>query len=87
MANFSDPRLKRLLFQSQHRGMQENDLLLGRFAERHLAGMTPAELDQFEALLAEPDGDLLKWLTGREPPPPPHPMPLIQMIIDFNEAK
>lgn len=67
--------------------MQENDLLLGRFAERHLAGMTPAELDQFEALLAEPDGDLLKWLTGREPPPPPHPMSLIQMIIDFNEAK
>ena len=31
-------RRKRLLFRSWHRGTREADLLLGPFAERHLAG-------------------------------------------------
>ncbi len=87
MTVFSQPRLKRLLFLSQRRGMQENDLLLGRFAERYLGELTPGELDRFEALLAEADNDLLKWLTGREPVPPKHDTPLMQMIIDFSEIK
>lgn len=87
MANFSDPRRKRLLFQSKHRGMQENDLLLGRFAEGCLGELTPEQLDWFEALLAEADNDLLKWIIGREPVPDEHDTPLFQMIIDFNKAK
>ena len=67
--------------------MQENDLLLGCFAERYLGELTAEELDRFEALLAEADGDLLKWLTGQAPVPPEHDTPLIQMIIDFSEIK
>ena len=49
---------KRLLYQSQHRGMREMDLLVGHFAERHISSMNEEELKQFESLLALSDDDL-----------------------------
>ena len=60
---------KRLLFRSWHRGTREMDLILGRFAERHLAGMDRDRLDGYARLLENTDPDLYNWLTGREPPP------------------
>ena len=61
-----DPRRKRILFRSRHRGMQEMDLVFGRFAERHLEGLNDKQLDRLEALLDENDLDLFNWITGRE---------------------
>ncbi len=66
MPDVAEIRRKRLLFQSWHRGMKEMDLVLGNFADRHLMGFTVAQLDTYEALLAEEDADLWLWLTGRE---------------------
>jgi antitoxin CptB len=43
--------------------------VLGKFADRHLAAMTLAELDQFERFLAEEDPDIWNWVTGRDPLP------------------
>ena len=40
-----DDRRKRLLFRSAHRGMQETDIFMGRFAERHLATMNEEQVD------------------------------------------
>ena len=48
---------KRLLYQSQHRGMREMDLLLGEFGKKALS-MSQAELDAFEFLLSFPDQTL-----------------------------
>ncbi len=45
------------------------DLLLGRFADAHLAALTADDLDLYEALLEENDRDLYAWTTGRESPP------------------
>ena len=67
--------------------MQENDLLLGRFAERYLGELTPEELDRFEAFLNEADNDILAWLTGRVSVPSEHDTSLVKMIIDFSEIK
>jgi antitoxin CptB len=64
-----EPRRKKLLFRSWHRGMREMDLIMGRFAEERLDGMSDAELDVFELLIEAPDRDLLAWITGREPTP------------------
>ena len=64
-----EPRRKKLLFRSWHRGMREMDLIMGRFAEERLDGMSDAELDTFELLIEAPDRDLLAWITGREPTP------------------
>lgn len=64
-----DARLKRILYRARHRGMQETDLLLGRFAERRLAELSDAQLDRFEALLDQPDNDLFDWITDKRPAP------------------
>ena len=61
-------RRKRLLMQSRRRGMRETDLLLGAFADRHLAAFTADQLDRYEALLGCPDADLIAWIAGGRVP-------------------
>jgi antitoxin CptB len=72
MTGVDDTRRKRLLFRSWHRGTKETDLLLGSFAERYLAGFTTEQLDRYEALLENDDGDLYDWIIGRGEVPPGH---------------
>ena len=59
-----DPRRRRTLYRSWHRGIREMDLIMGRFADAEIGDLSEAELDQFEALIEVPDRDLFKWLTG-----------------------
>jgi antitoxin CptB len=82
-----DPRRKRLLYLSWHRGTKETDLMLGGFAERHLAALTDVQLDRFERLLAAPDGDLFDWITGRLPAPAPHDHDVMNLLIAFNAQR
>ncbi|MBF0355740.1 MAG: succinate dehydrogenase assembly factor 2 [Alphaproteobacteria bacterium] len=81
-----DHRKKRLLFQARHRGMNENDLLIGRFAQAELANLSEAELDEFESLLDELDIDLFGWITGQRPLPLHRQTILMQKIQDFVQA-
>ena len=62
-------RLKRLHMRSWRRGIKEMDLVLGRYSDDKLEGMDAVELDLYEALLAEMDQDLLRWITGLDPVP------------------
>ncbi len=62
-----DDRRKRLLFRCWHRGTREMDLILGRFADVEIAGLTPDELTQLEHLIEVPDPDLYAALTGNRP--------------------
>lgn len=66
----NDIRLKRLSYRAHHRGFKEADLLLGSFADAHLAELTPEEVTAFETLLEEQDQDIYDWVLGREPTPP-----------------
>jgi antitoxin CptB len=59
-----DPRRRKLLFRSWHRGMREMDLIMGRFADSALAELSETELAEFERLIELPDRDLLAWVTG-----------------------
>ncbi len=72
MPETPDARLRRLRLRSMRRGTREMDLILQDFAARELPAMSPAELDAFEALLEEPDPDLLAWITGAAPAPARH---------------
>ena len=83
--NQLDNRRRRALFRSQHRGMKETDVLLGRYAEHHLATMSDDVLDRFEVLLEESDNDLLAWIMGRDPVPDDADGELIELIQNFNK--
>ena len=79
-----DIRRKRLLFRSWHRGTKETDLLLGSFAEEHLAEMSEAQLACYEALLQENDAVLFDWITGRRAPPPERDSDVLRLLMDFR---
>ncbi len=67
-----DARLKRMGMRSWRRGTKEMDLILGPFADVHLAQMDEATLAAYDCLLDENDQDLLPWVLGQQPAPAPH---------------
>lgn len=64
-----DARLKRMKMRSWRRGTKEMDLILGPYADVHLAQMDEATLATYDALLNENDQDLLPWILGQVPAP------------------
>jgi len=79
-----ETRRKRLLFRSWHRGTREMDLLLGRFAERHLATFSERQLTLFEEMLEHGDPDLYAWLAGQDTPPPALDHDVMKLFINFK---
>jgi antitoxin CptB len=73
-------RRKRLLYRCRYRGFLESDLLLERFATRHLESLDGSRLDALEALLEEPDQDIWAWITGASPVPPRHDNDVIALL-------
>lgn len=84
MTESLETRRKRLRFRSWHRGTKELDLLLGRFADRALAGMTEADLDRFEALLEVPEPVIYAWITGQAAPPPDYDHEVTRRLLAFK---
>ena len=77
-------RRKRLRFRSWHRGTRELDLMLGRFADRHMMSLTSRQLDHYEALIGQPDPDIYRWISGADAPPPAHDNDVMEMIKNFK---
>ena len=50
------------------RGTKELDLLLERYYLQHSESFSEAELEQFQAFLAESDDDLIAWLLEEKTP-------------------
>jgi antitoxin CptB len=69
MTETAEARQKRMRMRAWRRGTKEMDLILGPFADAHLAGLTPQELEVFDAILAENDQDLMQWILGQTTPP------------------
>ena len=84
MDEATETRRKRLLYQSSHRGTKESDLLLGAFAAAHLAAFTPGQLQRYEALLEEKDGDLFDWMSGRRAPPAEKMTDVLKLLLAFR---
>jgi antitoxin CptB len=79
-----DARRRRLLFRSWHRGTREMDLILGRFADRHLPRLSDAELDAYERLIEVPDPELYVWITGEAAAPAKFDSPLLRALRSFH---
>lgn len=81
-----DPRRRRILYRSWHRGTRELDLLLGRFADAHVADLTDGDLDEFERLMEVPDKDLFGWILRREETPDNYKSPVLDRVVAFAMA-
>lgn len=86
MGETAEARLKRMAMRSWRRGTKEMDLVLGPFADAHLAGLSEADLQTYDVLLEENDQDLMAWILGQSPAPPPL-VPLLARITAFAEAR
>jgi len=81
-----DVRRRKILFRAWHRGTREMDLMMGRFADAALAGMSEAELDELERLIDVPDPDLFDWIMGEADAPPAHDTPVFRKLKAFNRS-
>ena len=77
---------KRLKFRSWHRGTREMDLLLGRFADRHLDAFDGGALRAYAALLERPDPDIYDWVCGREECPEGELRPIVTALTEFHSS-
>jgi antitoxin CptB len=86
MSETAEARLKRMAMRSWRRGTKEMDLVLGPFADAHLAGLSAPDLALYEILLAENDQDLMAWVLGQSAPPEAL-VPLLARITAFAETR
>lgn len=61
----------------------EADLVLGRFADLHAAGLGEEDLARFEALLEEPDDEVYGWIAGGKAAPARHDHGLLARLRAF----
>ncbi|MDB5594738.1 MAG: flavinator of succinate dehydrogenase family protein [Hyphomicrobiales bacterium] len=79
-----DPRRRRVLFRSWHRGMREMDIIYGKFADSEIAKLSEAELDDYEVLMELPDRDVLMFVTGEADTPESFDTPVFRRMKAFH---
>ena len=75
---------KRLRYQSWHRGRRETDLMLGRFANHHLADFDAGRLRRYAALLEQNDADLFDWVSGKNELPENLESDVMTLLLNFK---
>ena len=80
-----DLKIKRLIYQSWHRGCKETDILMGDFAKACLHELDDNLLEQYEALCAVDDWDLYAWLTGNVAIPANFDNEIMNRLIAFHQ--
>ena len=83
MTEALDARRRRLHYRSHYTGTKETDLLLGGFAERHLAGLDEGQVADYEHLLSVDDPSLYRWITGQAEPPDEYRTQLLGLIREY----
>ncbi len=79
-----DERRRKLKFRAWRRGFREMDLLMGSFADAHIAGMDDDELSEFERLLSTPDWEVYAWLIGQKTVPGNYESALLSRMMEFR---
>lgn len=82
----AEARLKRMKMRSWRRGTKEMDLVLGPWADAHLAGLSDARLELYDQLLTENDQDLMAWILGNAEAPA-HLSAFLTEIADFARQR
>jgi antitoxin CptB len=63
------------------------DLVLGRFADAHLASLTKVELDELERWLEVPDQQIFAWVNGMEMTPQDFDTAFFRRLRDFHRKE
>jgi antitoxin CptB len=82
-----DERRRRLLYRLWHRGTREMDLIMGRFADAALGGLTEVEITELERLADVPDPELYAWLTGSSPVPHVYDEVVFRRLREFSNLR
>lgn len=78
---------KRLHMRSWRRGMKEMDLILGPWADTHLADLPEDTVAIYDKILLENDQDLLAWMLGQQEMPEGPMRPLLAEIAEFARQR
>lgn len=79
-----DDRRKRLLYRCWHRGTREMDLILGRFADAHIAELSDDDLAELERVIEAHDPDLYPAFAGGSPQLPDFAGAMFERIKAFR---
>lgn len=79
-----EKRLKRLRYQSWHRGCKETDVILGNYCDQYLDSLSDEEIDLYEAFLNEDDWDIFNWVAYDQWPENKAFHPLVQTLRGFR---
>lgn len=79
-----DKRLKRLRYQSWHRGCKETDVVLGNYFDQHASAWSEDDIALYEALLEEDDWDIWQWVAYDATPPNAQFIPIIEKLRTFH---
>ncbi|MES2215183.1 MAG: succinate dehydrogenase assembly factor 2 [Pseudomonadota bacterium] len=76
--------VKKLLYQSKHRGCKETDLLLGKFADQFLHNMENKELEDYATILMQTDADIVDWIMDRADVPKGLESEVMKKLVKFG---
>ncbi|MEM6626621.1 MAG: succinate dehydrogenase assembly factor 2 [Pseudomonadota bacterium] len=79
-----DARRRKLQFRASRRGFKEMDLLMGAFADQHIAALDDDQLDAFERLLDAPDQDVYSWITAQAAAPDEYQTSVLDLLKSFR---
>lgn len=79
-----DERRRKLKFRAWRRGFREMDLLMGSFADAHIATLSEDELSEFERLLSTPDWEVYAWLIGQKSVPNNYESALLTRMMEYR---
>lgn len=86
MTETKEQQMKRLMYQSQHRGTREADLIFGPFAKKYLADFSEDQLNAYEHLLSQEDPDIYNWVVCNHDAPDDIDKQILSLIRDFKNA-
>ncbi len=78
-----ETKRKLLIHRSKYRGTKELDIFFSAFAQTHLGGFSPEELDEYQRILETHEPVLFDWISGRSAPPEEMRGPVMEKILSF----
>jgi antitoxin CptB len=86
MQMLNQEEVKKIIYQSCHRGCKETDFILGDFAKAKVNQFDIGKLTLYQKLILEDDWNIYNWVVGRQETPDQY-MVLINEIKEFSRQQ